>query len=402
MESTTLRRALVMGLSVTLLLAGSVPAGGTTSDTQTATLVVDGEADGDAEYATIQAAVDAATPGDQIEVRPGVYREQIILTKSVALIGVGDVTLNGSEFESFDNTAIRISEDAATAPLVAGFTVESYDVGVNATKTAGDWTVRDTTFRSNFVGIAARNASGQWTVAESSFEQQVVGVSARNTAAAWTVQRTTFTNNFIALGAVNSSSDWQIEDTTFDANIGALGAINSTGDWQLDNVSVVNASGLGLSARGATGAWEIRDSTFRNITYAGSNVSFEQPQANGTAIVATDTEGAWTVANSTIVEVDNAGILADRAAVTGDATGNWWGNTDGPAPGDCVGNVDCSGALSAPPGRDDTSLPAGVAQFDENGDGAISPAEAQAAIVALNRGEIGPSTAQEVIVALNS
>ncbi|WP_405959058.1 right-handed parallel beta-helix repeat-containing protein [Streptomyces sp. NBC_00868] len=42
------------------------------------------------DYPTIQAAVDAARPGDRITVRPGVYREQVVIGKNVSLTGSGD------------------------------------------------------------------------------------------------------------------------------------------------------------------------------------------------------------------------------------------------------------------------------------------------------------------------
>lgn len=42
------------------------------------------------DYATIQAAVDAARPGDRITVRPGVYREQVVIGKNVSIVGSGD------------------------------------------------------------------------------------------------------------------------------------------------------------------------------------------------------------------------------------------------------------------------------------------------------------------------
>jgi hypothetical protein len=41
------------------------------------------------DYPTIQAAVDAAQPGDRIEVRPGVYREQVVIGKDVSVTGSG-------------------------------------------------------------------------------------------------------------------------------------------------------------------------------------------------------------------------------------------------------------------------------------------------------------------------
>ncbi|MFB7178843.1 nitrous oxide reductase family maturation protein NosD [Streptomyces sp. NPDC056257] len=42
------------------------------------------------DYPTIQAAVDAADPGDRITVRPGVYREQVVIGKDVSITGSGD------------------------------------------------------------------------------------------------------------------------------------------------------------------------------------------------------------------------------------------------------------------------------------------------------------------------
>ncbi|MFF2513961.1 hypothetical protein [Streptomyces sp. NPDC058086] len=40
-------------------------------------------------YPTLQAAVDAAQPGDRIHVRPGVYREQVVIDKNVSMTGSG-------------------------------------------------------------------------------------------------------------------------------------------------------------------------------------------------------------------------------------------------------------------------------------------------------------------------
>lgn len=46
--------------------------------------------DGSGHHATIQAAIDAATDGDEILIRPGTYAESIITDKSVSLTGDGD------------------------------------------------------------------------------------------------------------------------------------------------------------------------------------------------------------------------------------------------------------------------------------------------------------------------
>ncbi|MCP3754006.1 nitrous oxide reductase family maturation protein NosD [Streptomyces sp. TBY4] len=42
------------------------------------------------DHPTIQAAVDAASPGDRISVRAGVYREQVVIGKNLSITGAGD------------------------------------------------------------------------------------------------------------------------------------------------------------------------------------------------------------------------------------------------------------------------------------------------------------------------
>lgn len=42
-----------------------------------------------AAYPTIQSAIDAASPGDHIAVRPGVYREQVTIGKHLTITGAG-------------------------------------------------------------------------------------------------------------------------------------------------------------------------------------------------------------------------------------------------------------------------------------------------------------------------
>jgi len=48
-------------------------------------------------YSNVQAAINEASPGDTVELEPGVYRESIVLNKSITLVGSGDdTTLLGS------------------------------------------------------------------------------------------------------------------------------------------------------------------------------------------------------------------------------------------------------------------------------------------------------------------
>ena len=48
-----------------------------------------GVARADGEFTTIQAAIDAANPGDVVHVPAGTYRERIILKQGIMLVGAG-------------------------------------------------------------------------------------------------------------------------------------------------------------------------------------------------------------------------------------------------------------------------------------------------------------------------
>ncbi|MFC9292759.1 nitrous oxide reductase family maturation protein NosD [Streptomyces sp. NPDC057011] len=75
------------------------------------------------DYPTIQAAVDAAQPGDRIRVRPGVYREQVVIDKNVSITGSGaPQTLVAGEdggtsiVEIHDGASVALSQLAVSGP----------------------------------------------------------------------------------------------------------------------------------------------------------------------------------------------------------------------------------------------------------------------------------------------
>jgi hypothetical protein len=75
---------------------------------------------GQGDYTTISEALRNAAPGTRIDVHPGVYRESLILDKSVEIIGSGEV--DRIVVESISSNCIKMATDSA---LVRGLTLSA-------------------------------------------------------------------------------------------------------------------------------------------------------------------------------------------------------------------------------------------------------------------------------------
>ncbi len=116
----------------------------------------DGKRNVPAEYPTIQAAVDAANPGDDIVVQKGTYKENIVIDKSIDLIGVDWPTLDGGSKEGNVNT-ISMPYLADKAGRIEGFIIigggdGSMGHGINAWDSAPT-IVNNKINRNGHVGI---------------------------------------------------------------------------------------------------------------------------------------------------------------------------------------------------------------------------------------------------------
>ncbi|MEA3282514.1 MAG: hypothetical protein U9Q68_08150, partial [Euryarchaeota archaeon] len=117
---TVLRTILSAGVLAVLLLACAGTAAG-------ATWVVDGDGGAGLDYTTIQAAIDAATAGDVIEVRRGTYVENVVVNKQLTLHGIDTgagmpvVDAGGS------GTVIEVTYDGV---IIDGFKIQNGYTGI--------------------------------------------------------------------------------------------------------------------------------------------------------------------------------------------------------------------------------------------------------------------------------
>jgi parallel beta-helix repeat protein len=80
------------------------------------------------DYSTIQAAINAASPGDTIVIAPGVYNESIIINKRLTIIGQrgSSTTFAGGGY----GVAITITGSEASGSIIAAVTITNYGQGI--------------------------------------------------------------------------------------------------------------------------------------------------------------------------------------------------------------------------------------------------------------------------------
>lgn len=145
-----------------------------------ATLTVDdGVHHHGAEYTSIQAAVNAAHPGDTIRVYPGTYNESVTVNKTLTLDGA----FAGREAEARSGNAPNPNVDSIVQPPIAGatgFTLAANNITLDgftvrgAKQNAGIYTdphfsgyqVLDNEVRDNTIGLYLHSSGTRVTVAE--------------------------------------------------------------------------------------------------------------------------------------------------------------------------------------------------------------------------------------------
>jgi pectin methylesterase-like acyl-CoA thioesterase len=401
--------------------------------------------DGGAQFRSIQAAIDAVPPGQEIRVSPGSYPEAVTIDKNVTLVAPDGATLDGRGTE---NSAVMIQSDRPIAPTIDGFRITDWELGVQAPDADGNWTVANTTIRDVTFGIVAgpdpvggnrASADGSWSVRDTSIEDAEYGlwaaradgpwavtdsrirggVTAANTEGNWSIDGTEITNSAtgyseVALDARSTGGDWRVVDSTIGpAPTTGIDAETSTGDWLVANTTVSNiydaesAESGGIVAVRSKGDWLVRNNTV--LDTASQGISADEATGDwrieGTAIARNDRRGLSALAaaggrivDSAILANGDAGVNATAASTTVDATDNWWGVAAGPTAEQCVGNVDCGDWLTSAPEQFENLSP--VTDIVVAADGSEDYRSIQNAIDAARPGseiEVRPGTYPEAV-----
>ena len=139
---------------------------------------------GTPEYATLQDAVNAASPGEQIGVCPGTYDQTVVVTTAVTLTAIGSVLIESSS--SVGSTCFDVRANRVT---VRYFVIEGCETGIQVA--AGEALVQNNHFLRNATGIAIAGG-GNDAVHNNLFEDNGFGVLLTGRSDGTTVWNNTF------------------------------------------------------------------------------------------------------------------------------------------------------------------------------------------------------------------
>ena len=254
------RAAILMGtiLTVGLSLVSGV---GVVNVSAADTLVVD--QNGTAEYRSIQTAVDDASAGDTIEIRPGTYAEEIVVEKNITVTAPDGATLDGTDVDSPDaGITIGGFDSENVEPTIRGITITRFEDGIDARDSDGDWVVDNVTVRIvQQWGIYASSSSGDWTVRDSEVAStRFDGISAAESNGEWVIEDTIIRRTGLdGINAESTFDDWAIRNVSVenpDGLANGISAARSADDWIIEQSSVQG----GIFAEDSNGKWEIRQS----------------------------------------------------------------------------------------------------------------------------------------------
>ena len=187
-------------------------------------------------YTSIQAAIDAACPGDTILVNSGTYFEHVNVNKALTLQGVGAPVVDVGGFGS----AITISADGCTLQGFVAIGSGAYpEAGVKATSSSNTITGNTATGNSD-IGIYLTSSSNNTlsgNTATGNFGVGIGLVSSSNN----TISGNTATGNSYGIGLDFSSNSNTISGNTVTGNICGIGLVSSSGNTISGNTATGNS-----------------------------------------------------------------------------------------------------------------------------------------------------------------
>jgi len=209
-------------------------------------------ADGTGNYATIQAAVNGAGPGDTIIVKPGTYNENIIINK----IGLKDLELKSASGNAADTIIANstgnhvISVSYGDNLTIKGFTISGAGIenaGINMVG-SHHCTIENNIFSNDALGVQLRSNSNYNTIHNNIFVKDTAAGRAINIEGSGYNKISGNTVSNQRYGIYISKSDWnEISSNTVSQNSDGGIVISSSKDNTLEKNILSLNDGLGIN-----------------------------------------------------------------------------------------------------------------------------------------------------------
>lgn len=426
-----------------LILPGSAAAGGNSALTVNDDATGPGPAGANCAAAgslTIQAAVDAAAPGDTILVCAGNYPEDVTVNKAgLNLLGAqagndaGDRTVTAANEATLDGSFSVTADDVS----INGFTVENADApatggsGIVLSDGTGDHSVTNNVVRNNTIGLSLSNDGGQTVIRQNLFaDNNVPGAAAGNGIYGDTgsenvrIDENEFTGNDNAAVTLTETtgrnSDIDITDNELTQNRGI--AVFLTDDLTVTGNTINDTdSGDGngrfsaIYLGGGVDDALVQDNTVM-LASTGVRIDNQVPEPNtdvevlGNTLTDNDngirisngaTSGTLEVHGNRLVDNTTAAINNEDPGDSVDAENNWFGCNEGPGSAGCddiIGAVDAEPnlilRLKAPPriNADGTRRITAKIRSESGGTPCLFPDDTTITF-ATTSGEVNPTSA---------
>ncbi|RYD19668.1 MAG: hypothetical protein EOP88_18095, partial [Verrucomicrobiaceae bacterium] len=292
-------------------------------------------------HATIQAAINAATDGDSIQIYAGTFNEAVTINKDI------DLTGSGAGATTINSAAQVISiTSTGSGSTVKGLTVSGGTRGFNLSNTSGILLENVAATGNSSFGINVNGVNSNLTLRNSSFSNNTgTGIKVESSARVsnFLVEGSSVNGNTNGLYAADAnaatySANTQLQgitvrNTTFSNNTGKGLYIESMNDGLFEGLTIAN-SGLGNAGNSGSG-FDINlkygnysNLTVRNSVISGCGVNYS---FGGGLLIKARNDGAYSTVPATLggtvlvegVRVENNGLGANGAGIRiGDSPDN--------------------------------------------------------------------------------
>jgi hypothetical protein len=322
-------------------------------------------------FQTIQSAINAASPGDIINVAHATYNEDVVIDRGVSLIGQPDAR-HQNPFIVGSGGAGGIEAIVRIAPNVNNVLIENFAIG-NSQGT-----------QQQQIGVLVSSGAGNVTLDHDvirKIRDPLVSVALPAATVGILVQPTAYNVSITHLAlyqildppgsqgavgiVVNGASQVSI-DHTYVKHVGDVGFLvegaASGVTLSADAVGeTLSSSGIGIIARDSAQVTLYHDKVYELAGLSMGLQVGDSAQVTGTkdqlaenasgAVITADFTGTLSLTNSNIYGNTVAG-MDNLSTVLVDASGDWWGDPSGPAPqgtnNTVLGSVDFSDWLASP------------------------------------------------------